>query len=112
VRVLDAVELKKFLPVRPLFLQRRRAEARFNPFHAPISQLARLRHVALVFVARDGAIAKRTVLDRVSQRVTLTRLDSRSNQISHRGFGIRDSRFDIVGISWDLDLGIWDLGFS
>jgi hypothetical protein len=53
VRVLNRIEVEKLLPVRALFLQRRPTEAGLDPFDAAVGELARLRHVAQVLVARD-----------------------------------------------------------
>ena len=53
MRILNAQELKILVPVRPLFLQRRIAEAALDPRgHAAFIQ-ARLHHVVQIFIAGD-----------------------------------------------------------
>lgn len=53
VRVFDAKEFEILLPVRPLLIERRGAEAGFHPFDDAVCVDPRLPHVVEVFVASD-----------------------------------------------------------
>ena len=61
VRVLDAQELKVFLPIRSLFLQRSGAVADLHPMRDAVPANARLLRVVQVFLARDRTLSERAV---------------------------------------------------
>jgi hypothetical protein len=84
MRVFNRIEVEKFFPVGPLFIERRRTETGLDPFHAAIGKLARVSHVVLIFVPRDRARAERPIVDRAPQRVALTVFDLGCGEISHR----------------------------
>ena len=84
MRVLNAQELKILLPVRPLFLQRRIAEAALDPRgHAAVIQ-ARLLHVVQIFTAGDRAATKCPFINGTKKGGFLARFDLRPYEIAHR----------------------------
>lgn len=83
VRVPDAQQLKKFLPVRPFLRQRRGAETGFHPMCDTVLAGARLLHVVVIFVASNRTPAKRAVGDRLQQRLFPSGLHAGFNQITH-----------------------------
>ena len=91
VRILDGVELEKFLPVGPLFLQRCGTEAGLDPFDPAVGKLARVRHVVQILVAGDRAGPQRSIVNRAPQRAPLAVLQSRRYKVR---------------------IGIWNLGFG
>src|SRR6476660_705118 len=74
VRVFHAEQLKIFLPIRPLFLQRRRAETGLDPMRGAVFRYTRVLQIVKVLVPRNRAFAERTVLYRVKKRVFASRL--------------------------------------
>src|SRR5204863_9259190 len=97
VRVLDGVEVEELFPVGPLFRERRRAEAGLHPLHTAVGELARVRHVVLIFAARNRAFTERAVLDRELQRRALPVLHTRGDEIAH---SILRLRCDGASVRW------------
>ena len=57
VRILHTLELEVLLPVRALFLKRRRTETNLDPFDRAVRAHSRLHHVAQILVSGDGSAA-------------------------------------------------------
>ena len=83
VGVPHADQVKILFPIRPFFIERRRAKTGFNPMHRSILTDTRLRHVVQVFVARNGAFAERSVHNRLPKNFFPPGLDSRFHQVTH-----------------------------
>ena len=83
VGVLHAEEVEVLLPVGPLFLERCLAEARLDPLHAPVGQLARLGHVAEILAAGHRSAPQRAAADGTRQRPPPARLHARRHEITH-----------------------------
>ena len=83
MRILHADEFKELFPIGPLFVQRYAAETNFHPLHRAVIDDAGVPHVAKILITRDGAGAKRTVLDRAEQVRFPTGLDAGSDKVSH-----------------------------
>jgi len=63
MRILYSDEVEKFLPVRALFLQRRRAVADFDPARGLVRKKSRVVHVANVFSFSYRALAQCAAVD-------------------------------------------------
>ena len=90
MRILNAQELKILVPVRPLFLQRRIAEAALDPRgHAAFIQ-ARLHHVVQIFIAGDRAATESPFINSVKKGGFFAGFDLRLYDIAHRKKDIMD----------------------
>ncbi len=67
VGLFDTDQLEIFLPIRPLFLQRRGAETGFDPMRCAIFADPRMLKIVNIFVARNGSASQRAVLDGTKQ---------------------------------------------
>ena len=85
MRVFHREKLEVFLPIGPLFLQRRIAKTRFNPARNPRGVDPRLLHIVLVFVTCDGALTERLVVDGEEKRILLAGLHAGFNEVAHGG---------------------------
>ena len=88
VRVLNLEQLEIFFPVWTLFRERGRAVADFNPLDPAVLKLARLLHISLVFISRDGPSAQRAVLDSAIESFGFPRFHFGGDEISHGSFTI------------------------
>src|ERR1044072_6945116 len=81
--VLHAEEVEILLPKRPLLVERRIAETGLHPGRNASGIDARLLHVVLVFVARDRAFPERVIIDRLEQRLLLSRFYTDFDEVTH-----------------------------
>ena len=84
MRVFHGEKLEVFLPIGPLFLQRRLAKTRFDPGRNPGEVDPRLLHVVLVFVTRDGASTERLLVDGAEKWILLASLHAGFNEVAHK----------------------------
>jgi hypothetical protein len=71
------------LPVGPLLVERRIAEATLNPACDTLFIKARLSHVVQILVSCDGTSAKRSIFDRPEEGSGMTGFNLRLHQIPH-----------------------------
>ena len=83
MRVLHLDEIEIFLPVRPLFLERRRAVAHLDPLDRAVAQAARAFHVAQIFAAGNRTGAERAVFDGIGERLLASCFHPSCHQIAH-----------------------------
>jgi len=81
--ILDAKQLEIFLPILPLFGERRGAKTGLNPMRDAVLGDARLAHVVKIFVARDGALAERAGVNGGEQRLFLSGFQTGFDEITH-----------------------------
>jgi hypothetical protein len=87
VGILNACQLEVFFPIRPLFLQGRRAITDLDPSGETVGAGPGIAHVAQVFAPGYRASAERFLVNGAKQGVLAPRPDPRSYQISHSILG-------------------------
>jgi len=83
VRVLDAQQFEKFLPVGPFLGQRYVAKTGFHPVRHPVVADARLLQVPSIFVAGDRTLAERAVGQGVQQGLFPAGFYTRFDKVTH-----------------------------
>jgi cyclase len=114
VCVLNACQLEVLFPVRPLFLQRRRAVTNLDPSGEAIGADPGITHVAQVFTPGYRTPSQRSIVDGAKQDILTPGPDSRSHQIPHSIFILFDilppmRKASVVRLSAALLLagGLW-----
>jgi len=83
MRILYSDEVEIFLPVRALFLQRRRAVADFDPARGLVRKKSRIVHVAKVFSLSHGTLAQCAAVDSFEQRTLAAGFHTGFHVVSH-----------------------------
>jgi hypothetical protein len=89
MRILHARQFEILFPIRPLFLQRRRAITDLNPSGDAVSPGPRIAHVAQIFAPGDRAPSERPIVDSAKQSGFPARPNARSHQITQCAFILR-----------------------
>ena len=83
VRIFHTKQFKVFLPIRPFVFERWIAKTRLHPGHDAGVVHARLLHVLLIFIAGDGTLAERLLIDRAEERFLLAGSNAGFDEIAH-----------------------------